>query len=73
MFRVRFKFSKMISEFFPMKTTAKPILNVGCHDWARKKFFHSILLKTALNSIFKQLKQKKMTECEKRQQVVPST
>ena len=56
-----------------MKTTAKLILNVGCHDWARKKFFHSILLKTALNRIFKQRKQKKMTECEKRQQVVPST
>ena len=49
-----------------MKTIAKLTLNVGRHGWARKKTFRSILLKTALNSIFKQLKQKKMTECEKR-------
>ena len=64
-FRVQFNFSRMICEFF-MKTTAKLNLNVGCHGWARKKIFHFTLLKTALNSIFKQLKQKKMTECEKR-------
>ena len=62
--RVRFNFSKMIREFF-VKTTAKLHLNVGRRGWARKKIFHSILLKTTLNSIFKQLKQK-MTECEKR-------
>ena len=29
----------------------------------RKKFFDSVTLKTALNKIFKQLKQKKMTGC----------
>ena len=45
-----------------MKTAAKLKLNAGRCGWARKKIFHSVLLKTVLNSIFKQHKQKKMTE-----------
>ena len=68
----QFNFSKMIWEFF-MKTTAKVNLNVGCHGWVRKKISHSILLKRTFSSIFKQRKQKKMTECEKRLKVIPST
>ena len=42
-----------------MKTTTKLTLNIGYYGWSRKKIFHFISLKTALNSNFKQLKQKK--------------
>ena len=34
-----------------MKITAKLILNVTHHDWARKKIFHYRSPKTALNDI----------------------
>ena len=43
-----------------MKTTKKLTVNVG-----QEKLFQSILLKAALSNIFKQLKQKKTTQCEK--------
>ena len=35
-----------------MKITAKLILNVAHHGWVKKKIFHSILPKMALNDIF---------------------
>ena len=36
----------------PNKNKCKVIVNVAHHDWRTKKFLHSRLPKTALNSIF---------------------
>ena len=37
---------------FPKKLTAKLILNVAYHGWARNSIFHSRLLETVLSRIF---------------------
>ena len=54
----------MIGEFF-VKITAKLILNVARHGWARENIFHSILLKTALNSILNSLYRKRWLSVKK--------